>query len=82
MPLPRIGTAGTHTFWGWFIAYNIGGDIVIALLGVYDLATRGRLHRAYVLGAGWILANELAAAWLYFNPAWKPIAMQLLGFGA
>jgi len=80
--LLTIGTAGTHTFWGWFIAYNIGGDIVIALLGVYDLATRGRLHRAYVLGAGWILANELAAAWLYFNPAWKPIAMQLLGFGA
>jgi hypothetical protein len=80
--LLTIGTQGTDTFWGWFIAYNGGGDIVIALLGVYDLATRGRLHPAYVLGAGWIAANELAAAWLYFSPWWKPISLQLLGLGA
>jgi hypothetical protein len=79
--LLTIGTAGTDTFWGFFIAYNIGGDIVIALLGVYDLATRGRLHPAYVLGAGWVLANELAAAWLFFSPGWKAISIRLLGLG-
>jgi hypothetical protein len=48
-------------------------------LGAYDLATRKRLHPAYVAGAAWILANELAAAWLYFSPAWKPISLKLLG---
>jgi hypothetical protein len=77
--LLTIGPAGTDGFWGFFIAYNLGGDIAIALLGAYDLATRGRLHPAYVLGAGWILANELAAAWLYFNPGWKAISLKLLG---
>jgi hypothetical protein len=77
--LLTIGPAGTDTFWGFFIAFNLGGDIPIALLGAYDLATRKRLHPAYVAGAAWILANELAAAWLYFSPAWKPISLKLLG---
>jgi hypothetical protein len=77
--LLTIGPAGIDTFWGFFIAYNIGGDIVIALLGVYDLLTRGRLHPAYVLGSGWVLVNELAAAWLYFSPGWKAISVRILG---
>jgi len=77
--LLTIGEAGAHTFWGFFIAYNLGGDIPIVLLGAYDLATRGRLHPAYVAGAAWILANELAAAWLYFTPAWKATSLRLLG---
>jgi hypothetical protein len=76
--LLTIGPAGTDTFWGFFIAFNLGGDIPVVLLGAYDLATRGRLHPAYVVGAGWILANELAAAWLYFSPGWKMISLKLL----
>ena len=77
--LSTIGPAGTDHFWGFFVAFNLGGDIPILLLGAYDLVTRRRLHPAYVLGAGWILANELAAAWLYFSPAWKAISLKLLG---
>ena len=77
--LLTIGFAGTDHFWGFFIAYNLGGDIAIAALGVYDLVTRGRLHPAWVLGAGWIFANELAAAWLYFSPGWRAISVRLLG---
>lgn len=77
--LLTIGPAGTATFWGFFIAFNIGGDIPILLLGAYDLATRKRLHPAFVLGAGWVLVNELAAAWLYFSPAWRVISLKLLG---
>ena len=77
--LLTIGPAGTDSFWGFFIAYNLGGNLPVVLLGAYDLATRGRLHPAYVAGAGWILANELAAAWLYFSPAWKTISLTLLG---
>ncbi len=76
----RDGGDADH-FWGFFIAFNLGGDVLIVLLGAYDLVTRGRLHPAYVLGAGWILANELAAAWLYFTPAWKVISLKLLGLG-
>ncbi|HEY8254768.1 MAG TPA: hypothetical protein VIG39_09030 [Rhizomicrobium sp.] len=77
--LLTIGPAGTDTFWGFFIAFNLGGDVPVVLLGAYDLATRGRLHPAYVAGAGWILVNEFTAAWLYFNPAWKAISLRLLG---
>ena len=80
--LLTLGHAGTDTFWGFFIVYNIGGNIVIALLGVYDLVTRGRLHPAYVLGTGWMLANELAATWLFFSPGWKAISIRLLGLEA
>lgn len=74
-----IGPAGTDHFWGFFIAFNLGGNIALVLLGVYDLMTRGRLHPAYVLGAGWILVNEFAAAWLFFSPGWKVISLKLLG---
>ena len=79
--LLTIGAAGTDTFGGFFIAFNIGGDMLVVLLGAYDLATRKRLHPAFVLGAGWVLANELAAAWLYFSPAWKAVSLKLLGLG-
>jgi uncharacterized membrane protein YozB (DUF420 family) len=74
-----LGQGGTDSFWGFFLAYNLGGDILIAMVGAYDLVTRGRLHPAYMLGGGWVLANELAAAWLYFNPAWKTLSRQILG---
>jgi len=32
-----------------------------------------------VLGAGWVVVNELAAAWLFFSPGWKTISIKLLG---
>jgi hypothetical protein len=79
--LLTIGPAGTDSFWGFFLAYNLGGDVLIAMLGLYDLSTRGRLHPAYVLGGGWVLVNELAAAWLYFSPGWKAISVRILGLG-
>jgi hypothetical protein len=79
--LLTIGPGGTDSFWGFFLAYNFGGDVLIVMLGLYDLATRGRLHPAYVLGGGWVLVNELAAAWLYFSPGWKAISVQILGLG-
>ena len=49
--LYTIGPTGTDTFWGFFITFNLGGDVPVLLLGAYDLATRRRLHPAYVLGA-------------------------------
>jgi hypothetical protein len=77
--LLTIGPTGTDGFWGFFLAYNLGGDVLIAMLGLYDLRTRGRLHSAYVVGGGWVLVNELAAAWLYFSPSWKAISVRILG---
>ena len=79
--LLTLGRGGTDSFWGFFLAYNLGGDVLIVMLGLYDLLTRGRLHPAYVLGGGWVLVNELAAAWLFFSPGWKPISVRLLELG-
>ena len=79
--LLTIGPAGTDTFWGFFIAFNLGGDVPVVLLGAYDLATRGRLHPAYVAGAGWILVNEFTAAWLYLQPRLEGDFAQAAGAG-
>ena len=66
------------SFWSHFLFLNAAGDLLIVALGVYDLATRGRLHPAYMAGASWILASQTVASWLYFQPWWKPVAIALL----
>jgi hypothetical protein len=51
-----------------FLAYNQGGDVLIAMLGLYDLATRAACI-PYVPGGGWVLVNELGMAVL--QPGWS-----------
>jgi hypothetical protein len=63
-----------------FVTLNAGGDALILALGAYDFLTRGRLHPAYVAGSLWILASELFANWLYFNPTWGKAAAWLVGY--
>jgi hypothetical protein len=65
-------------FGSMFVALNAGADALIVALGAYDLLTRGRLHPAYVAGSGVILASELLANWLYFNPTWGNFAAWLV----
>jgi uncharacterized membrane protein YozB (DUF420 family) len=66
-------------FEGFFFSAYLANDILFAGVGAYDLVTRRRLHPAYVIGVAWALANQLAATSLYFSPAWKPVAMRLIG---
>ena len=54
-------------------------DLLMLGLGVYDLITRKRLHPAYIAGLAWVFTIQVAAAWLYGYPAWKPVAVHLLG---
>jgi uncharacterized membrane protein YozB (DUF420 family) len=54
-------------------------DILMLGLGAYDLVTRGRLHPAYVAGLLWVAANQTTGAVLYHSPAWKPVALSLIG---
>jgi len=54
-------------------------DILILGVGAYDWIIRRRLHPAYVAGVAWVAAMELTAVSLYLNPAWKPIALTLIG---
>lgn len=67
------------TFGSMFVTLNAGADALIVALGAYDFLTRGRLHPAYIAGSLWILASELVANWLYFNPAWAKVATWLIG---
>jgi hypothetical protein len=87
-----ISDAGFARWLGGAILAHLGGgfaatlvalyganDLLIVGLGIYDFATRRRLHPAYVVGVVWVLANELLAVSLYFSPAWKPVALKLIG---
>jgi hypothetical protein len=66
-------------FWQNYLSAYLGTDLLVLGLGAYDLVTRRRLHPAYIAGAGWLLLVELTGNWLYVTPAWKPIALHLLG---
>ncbi|HEY8012189.1 MAG TPA: hypothetical protein VIE67_14455 [Rudaea sp.] len=69
---------GKGFFGEWGFDY-LGGAILIAGLGGYDLITRHRLHPAYAIGASWALGLQLLATYLYLSPWWKPIAIELIG---
>jgi len=71
-----MGGEGFWPFWGSLYLPNV---VLLLGFGVYEVATRRRLHPAYLGGAAWFLAVQLGAVALYFNPAWKPISMKLIG---
>jgi len=63
-----------------FLVEFYGATILLILaLGAYDIATRGRLHPAYVAGAALGLASQLLSTWLYFSPAWKAASLRIIG---
>jgi uncharacterized membrane protein YozB (DUF420 family) len=64
---------------GEFVALYLGSDLLILAFGVYDLATRRRLHPAYLAGFGFVIANELLGQSLLHNAAWKAISLKLIG---
>lgn len=67
-------------FWPFFAQLYLGSDILILGMGAYDLATRGRLHPAYVLGTALIVfAYQLPADILYHSAAWKALTVAILG---
>ncbi len=67
-------------FGSFMVGLNTGSDVLILAIGAYDLITRGRLAPAYGAAVIWVLANETAASWLYFNPAWKVLATRIAGY--
>jgi len=72
-----IGLLG-HNYGGLLAALYLGDILLVAVLGAYDLITRGRLHPAYVLGASFGIGCELIAVWLYVSPWWKTASTAIL----
>ena len=76
---PAMFAAFGKGFLGGWMADYLGVSLLVLGLGVYDLATRRRLHPAYLLGAIWILTWQFIAKWLYVSPWWKVVSLHLLG---
>ena len=57
----------------------LGSDLLMLALGVYDLATRARLHPAYLAGVVWMIALQITALVLLGNPTWKALSLHLIG---
>jgi hypothetical protein len=68
-----------HGGWGTAARLYLGSDILMLGLGVYDLATRGRLHPAYIAGVVWTIALQFTALTLLTSPAWKALSLHLIG---
>jgi hypothetical protein len=68
-----------QSFWATFLTLHLTNDLLALGIGVHDLLTRGRLHRAYVAGLAWSFGWQAIHVSLYLWPAWLPIAKMLLG---
>jgi uncharacterized membrane protein YozB (DUF420 family) len=54
-------------------------DILMLVLGAFDLITRRRLHPAYIAGLAWCLACEVIGVVGVLSPAWKATSLHLIG---
>ena len=64
--------------WSFGLLLYAGPDVLILLVGAYDLVTRRRLHPAYVAGFAWALACQATVLSLYFSPGWAQLARRLI----
>jgi hypothetical protein len=62
-----------------FIVFGVN-DLLILALGAYDLATRRRLHPAYIGGVVVVLACQAIALAGYLSPAWKAMSLEIIGY--
>jgi len=68
-----------QSVWGLISGLYLGSDLLMLGLGVYDLATRGRLHPAYIAGVIWTVSLQVTALALLNNPTWKTLSLHLIG---
>ncbi|HEY6621124.1 MAG TPA: hypothetical protein VIY68_16375 [Steroidobacteraceae bacterium] len=76
--LINAAIAGPFSLGRWGGLY-LGSDFLMLGLGVYDLATRRRLHPAYIAGVIWMLALQATALRLLGNATWKALSLHLIG---
>lgn len=80
----RLEGALDHHHWPKGLFYDFpqlyyGDVILLAAIAAYDLATRRRLHPAFIAGAPFVLALEAAAAVFWRSDAFTPIARRIIG---
>jgi uncharacterized membrane protein YozB (DUF420 family) len=65
-------------YWQQIATLELPTDLLMLGVGAYDLATRGRLHPVFLPAVIYAFAIQMVAAYLYLDPAWKPVALSLL----
>ena len=68
-----------HSVLGSIAGLYLGSDLLMLGLGVYDFATRGRLHPAYIAGVVWTIVLQFTALTLLVDPTWKALSLHLIG---
>lgn len=66
----------------FYFSTYLGTLLLVLAVGAYDLATRRRLHPAYVAAALWIFANEALADWLFHQAFWLAAMKAMTGHPA
>jgi len=66
-------------YWGTLVRNCIGPDLMIAVLLLYDLVTRCRVHPALAIAVPPILAAQFAEAAIYHSDWWPGVARTLAG---
>jgi hypothetical protein len=64
---------------GMLVNTYTGTDLLLLAALLYDLATRGRVHRVYEVGVPAILLCEVATSLVYHADWWPPVAAVLVG---
>lgn len=76
------GEALTRSFgdayWGMIVNSFTGTNLILALAMAYDMLTRGRPHRVYLIGVPILLVGQLLCSWIYHAPWWLPISRELI----
>lgn len=63
----------------FFLETYTGTVLLMLAIGIYDLATRRRLHPAYVAAFSFMLSLQLFASWLNQQHFWVDMMKQLTG---
>jgi MFS family permease len=66
-------------FWGTLMNTFAGTNLLLGAAVGYDLATRKKVHRTYLIVIPAMLASELVCSYIYHADWWMPIARQLIG---
>ncbi len=57
-------------YWQYYIETYTGTLILMLMAGGYDLIARRRVHPVWIAAITWVLATQIAATWLYYQPFW------------
>lgn len=69
----------TEGAWPFFRHQYLPAYVLFAVVGLFDLATRRRLHPAYIAAVAWCVIVDLLAGWRYFQPFWYDLALGFIG---